>query len=248
MGSFLNVCIYRLPREESVIWPGSKCPHCSKLIRWFDNIPILSFFLLRGRCRDCRGEISIRYVMVETLMGMVFVWVWFFFGWTAEGTVALLLFPALLVASLVDLEHQIIPDEVSLGGLLAGFILSAVFPRIHQETVWWRGFIQALMGAALGGGMIYVTGVIGDFIFKKESMGGGDVKLLAMLGAFLGWEKTIFIFLLAPILALPLGLFMKFVRNVHVIPYGPFLALAGWIAFLWGDEIMRWYWYGMSGY
>ena len=248
VGSFLNVCIYRLPREESVIWPASKCPHCAHPIRWFDNVPILSFFILRGRCRDCQGEISVRYATIETLTGIIFLWVSVFFGWTAHGVVALILFCSLLVASVVDLEHQIIPDEISFGGLAVGLILSSVFPEIYQEAIWWKGLIQALIGALLGGGMIYVTGMIGDFVFKKESMGGGDVKLLAMLGAFLGWKNAILIFLLAPILALPLGLFLKFARRVHVISYGPFLSLAGWISFVWGDKIIQWYLYGMRFY
>ena len=130
VGSFLNVCIYRLPREESVIWPASKCPHCAHPIRWFDNVPILSFFILRGRCRDCQGEISVRYATIETLTGIIFLWVSVFFGWTAHGVVALILFCSLLVASVVDLEHQIIPDEISFGGLAVGLILSSVFPEI----------------------------------------------------------------------------------------------------------------------
>ena len=141
-----------------------------------------------------------------------------------------------------DLEHEIIPDEVSLGGLGAGLVFSMLLPSLHGETTWWRALVDAILAALLGGAMIYGTGVIGDFIFRKESMGGGDVKLLAMLGTFLGWKKVILVYLIAPILALPLGLFLKWFRRAEVIPYGPFLSLAGWMGFLWGDQWIGWYW------
>lgn len=244
-GSFFNVCIYRLPLDQSVVWPGSHCPACRKPIRWYDNIPILSFVLLGGKCRDCKGRISPRYAVIELVTGIAFLWIWRIEGWTLQGLEAAFLFSALLIVSAVDLEHQIIPDEISLGGLLIGISASFIFPSLHREMVWWRGGVASLIGVLAGGGLIYGTGVLGTLIFKKDAMGGGDVKLMAMMGAFLGWQKIILVFFMAPVLALPTALFFKFVKRVDVIPFGPFLSLAGWIAFLWGDVLIRWYWRGM---
>lgn len=244
-GSFFNVCIHRLPREESIVWPPSRCPGCQKSIAWYDNVPILSMLFLKGRCRNCGTRIAPRYFVVELITGLFYLWIWFYFGWEVKGFVSAVLFSLLLIATVVDLEHQIIPDEVSLGGLGAGVVLSIVIPSLHGETIWWRGLVSSVIGSLVGGGVIYATGVIGSLIFRKEAMGGGDVKLLAMLGAFLGWKKVILVYLLAPILALPLGLFLRFVKRTEVIAYGPFLSLAGWMCFLWGDQFIAWYFSGL---
>ena len=243
-GSFFNVCIHRLPREESIVWPPSRCPGCQKPIEWYDNVPILSVLLLKGRCRNCGTRITPRYFVVELVTGLFYLWIWFYFGFEIKGLISAVLFSLLLIATVVDLEHQIIPDEISLGGLVLGLLLSPIIPSLHGETIWWRGFIQALVGTLVGGGLIYTTGVIGSLIFRKDAMGGGDVKLLAMLGAFLGWKKVVLVYLFAPILALPLGLFLRFVKRVEVIPFGPFLSLAGWMSFLWGDQFIAWYFSG----
>ena len=246
-GSFFNVCIHRLPREESILWPSSRCPACRKPITWYDNIPILSTLVLRGRCRNCGARFTPRYFIVEFVTGCFYVWIWFYFGWEVKGFISAVLFSLLLIATVVDLEHQIIPDEISLGGLALGLLLSAIFPSsLHGEVVWWRGLLDALIGMLVGGGTIYLTGVIGSFIFRKDAMGGGDVKLLAMLGAFLGWQKVILVYVLAPVLALPIGLFLKFTKGAQVIPFGPFLSLAGWLTFLWGDSFILWYFHGMK--
>ena len=240
-GSFLNVCIHRLPCEESIVWPGSRCPSCRTSIAWYDNIPVLSFLALGGRCRSCKTKISSRYWMIEILTGCAYLWIWFYFGLTLIALAAAILFSLLLVAAAVDLEHQIIPDEVSLGGLAVGFLLSALIPALHREVIWWRSLIDSGIGLVAGGGIIYATGVLGNLVFRKDSMGGGDVKLLAMLGAFLGWQKVFLVFFFGPVLALPFGLFLKFVKKEEIIPYGPFLALAGWLIFLWGDQLIAWY-------
>ncbi len=246
LGSFFNVCIFRLPREESVVNPPSHCPACGAPISWYDNIPVISFFMLGRKCRACLAPIRPRYVVIELLTGAVFVWLWLTYGLSVRGVAGAFLFSCLLIASVVDLEFQIIPDEVSLGGLAAGLLFSTVFPSIHGEILWWRGLLLSLLGVVAGGGLIYLTGVIGDFVFKKESMGGGDVKLLGMIGSILGWQNVLLVFFLAPVLALPLGLFMKFVRRAEVIPFGPFLSLAAWMAFLWGDKMIIWYLNGMG--
>ena len=245
-GSFFNVCIHRLPREESIAWPASRCPSCRKPILWRDNIPLVSFLILRGRCRQCGAGISPRYFVVELVSGLFFLWSWLYFGFTARALEAAVLFSLLMVATVVDLEHQIIPDEVSVGGLCFGLLLSILMPSIHGEAVRWRSLADSAIGLLAGGGLIYVTGAIGNWVFRKESMGGGDVKLLAMLGSFLGWQKVVLVFLLAPVLALPLGLFLKFVKRQEVVAFGPFLSLAGWMAFIWGERILSWYWRGMG--
>ena len=245
VGSFFNVCIHRLPLSESVVWPGSHCPACRKPVRWYDNIPVVSFILLDGKCRDCKAIISPRYTVIELVTGVAFLWAWLHYGWTLTGFVALFLFSALLVASVVDLEHQIIPDEISLGGLVLGIAMSGLVPGLHGQTVWWRGSLASVIGVLVGGCLIYGTGVLGTLIFRKDAMGGGDVKLMAMLGAFLGWKKMVLVYLLAPVLALPMALFFKFAKRVEVIPFGPYLSLAGWVAFLWGDVLIHWYFRGM---
>jgi leader peptidase (prepilin peptidase) / N-methyltransferase len=243
-GSFFNVCIHRLPREQSIFWPPSHCTNCKKAIPFYLNVPLISFLLLKGRCHNCESSISVRYFLVELITAFVFLWIWYVLMWSMIMLIAVTLFSLLLVATAVDLEFQMIPDEVSLGGLFVGFLASSLYPLIHGEEIWYRGLIEAALGAALGGGLIYLTGVIGTFVFKKEAMGGGDVKLLAMLGAFIGWERTLFVFLAAPLLALPLGLYIKLSKRSELIPYGPFLSLAGWIAFFWGKPLIEWYWPG----
>lgn len=240
-GSFLNVCIHRFPREQSIIWPGSKCPSCKKPIAWYDNIPVLSFFILGGQCRSCQVKISFRYWIVEVITGLVYLWIWFRFGVSVYGVVAAILFSLLLVATVVDLEHEIIPDEISLGGLVCGLVLSGLLPSLHYELIWWRGLLQSLIGLLIGGGVIYLIGTIGNLIFRKDSMGGGDIKLLAMIGSFLGWQKVMLVFFFAPVFALPFGLYFKFIKKKEIIPFGPFLSLAGWLAFLWGDQLIVWY-------
>ena len=243
-GSFLNVVIYRLPREESIVRPGSHCTFCRAPILWYDNIPILSFVILGARCRQCRVRISFRYPIVELLTGFLFLWIWRHSTSTLQALVGAFLVSSLLVVSAVDLEHQIIPDEVSLGGLAVGILVSPIVPSLHGEVLWWKSLVESVTGALAGGTLIYGTGVVGSMIFRKEAMGGGDVKLMAMLGAFLGWQKVVLVYLLAPILALPMGLFLKFSRRIDVIPYGPFLSVAGWISFLWGQALIDWYWGG----
>ncbi len=240
-GSFFNVCIHRLPREESLAWPPSHCPGCSKPIQFYDNIPIISFLVLWGRCRQCSVSISPRYFVVELLTATVFLWAWFSYSWSAQAIVSVLFFSLLLIATAVDLEFQIIPDEISLGGIVMGLAWSAFFPSLHGMSGWQESLLTSAYGALFGGGMIYLTGVLGTLAFKKEAMGFGDVKLVAMLGAFLGWKHVLLVYFAAPVLALPLALWVKWLRRSDVIPYGPFLSLAGWIVFFWGSEIIKWW-------
>lgn len=239
VGSFLNVCIYRLPREQSIVHPRSRCVHCGTLIRWFDNIPIVSYLALRARCRSCQQPISGRYPVVETLTGLSAVAVFVRFGFNAIGLIYFAFVAALITVSFIDLEFQIIPDEISLGGLVLGLLLSALLPSLHGAQTPWLALGRSVVGLLVGGGVLYLTGVIGDFIFRKESMGGGDIKLLAMAGTVLGWKPVGLTFFLAPIVALIPGLFILLFRRSHVIPYGPFLSVALVVSLFCGNDILR---------
>ncbi|MBI4388110.1 MAG: prepilin peptidase [Candidatus Omnitrophica bacterium] len=241
VGSFLNVCIHRFLRGESIVTPRSYCPACRKPIAWYDNIPLFSFIILGGKCRKCTVPISPRYFFIELLTGLAFVGSIHYFGWTAEGAASIVFLTFLLGMSATDLEERIIPDEMSLPGIMIGLLFSLSFPVLQQEASRWQGLLQSFFGMVAGGGMIYAAGVFGELLFRKESMGGGDIKLMAMVGAFLGWKEAILVFFLAPILALPIGLYMKFQKKEDYIPYGPFLSLAGVIILFFGDFLIRFF-------
>ncbi len=240
VGSFLNVCIYRMPEEgKSIIKPRSSCPSCSAQIAWYDNIPILSYIILKGKCRKCGVQISPQYIFIEALTGYIFVEYFILFGLSIQYVVYLYLTCSLLVATVVDFKLQIIPDEINFAGILVGCALSFFFPQLHGDSrkVW--GLLYALLGMITGGGLIYVTGVLGNLVFKKESMGGGDVKLMAMIGCFLGWKMTLLTFFIAPFLGSVVGLYVKFIRKQEIIPYGPFLSFSALIALFAGDKILK---------
>src|ERR1035437_2178132 len=185
VGSFLNVCICRMPKDESIVSPPSHCPHCSYQIRWYDNIPLLSYLLLRGKCRGCGSHISLEYPLVELLNGILTLILFLRFGLTLDFAALFLLCSALVVITFIDIEHQIIPDEISLPGIVIGFVLS-FFLKGH-------GWLDSLLGILLGGGILYLVAFGYHRLTGKEGMGGGDIKLLAMMGAFLGWKAVPFI-------------------------------------------------------
>src|SRR3990167_5243896 len=191
IGSFLNVCILRLPKEESLVFPGSRCMGCGKPIAWYDNIPILSFFLLGAKCRHCRCKISFQYPFVEAFTGVLFVVFYMTFGFTPKGFLYLYLTLGLLVQSVIDSRHKIIPDIITLPAIVVGLAVSAFFPEVHGQTGHLAGFWAALKGILLGGGFLYAVGTIAEWILKKEAMGGGDVKLLVAIGAAIGWRGVL---------------------------------------------------------
>lgn len=239
IGSFLNVCIYRIPAGLSVVAPRSRCPHCETPIRWYHNIPILSWLLLRGRCAYCGAAVPVRYAVVEALTGCLFVLFFYRFAFH-PATLASLILVALLVAiTFIDLDHQIIPDVISLPGIPLGFLCSFAFPWVS-----WQG---SLAGALLGGGFLLCIALAYELLTRHEGMGFGDVKLLAMLGAFLGWTSvfpTIFLgSVLGSLVGIPLMLIKKADRRL-AIPFGPFLS-AGALVYLYfidyWDPLMRWY-------
>lgn len=240
VGSFLNVCIVRMPQEKSIMFPGSHCVHCQKLILWYDNIPLISYFLLMGKCRFCHKKISIRYWIVELITAVSFVFFYGFFGWNWVLTPYLVFHCALIVATFVDLEHRIIPDEISIGGMILGLIFSFLMPQLHNTSSHLLALGKSLLGVLIGGGSIYAMGLLGDFLFKKESMGGGDVKLLAMVGSFLGWPMALLTFFIAPFFGAVFGIIVKLRTKESTIPYGPFLALGALISLFWGKDLIRW--------
>jgi leader peptidase (prepilin peptidase)/N-methyltransferase len=236
IGSFLNVCIHRLPRGESLVRPRSRCPACGTLIRAFDNVPLLSFLWLRGRCRDCRAAISIRYPAVELLNGLGYVLLWRRFGWTPDALIYGVFFSALVVVTFIDWDHQIIPNRITLPGIVVGLVSAA--------TVLAGSFVDAAIGAVLGGGLLYAVAVASEWVLKKEGMGLGDVKLLAMIGAFLGWKAvlvTVFVGALGGSLVGLALMALKLKRREDPIPFGPFLAVGAVSALFAGPELIAWY-------
>jgi len=264
VGSFLNVCIYRMPREQSIVWPRSRCPHCQHPIAWHDNIPLVSFALLGGRCRHCRASIHWQYPVVELLTALATIAVLSRFGTGVVGWAHLALIYGLIVSSFIDLEFRIIPDEISLGGLVLGVACSGLLPALHGTDSRVTALIRSVVGLLVGGGLLYATGAAGDgmliglrrlgvalrrrpfwrktlarYRHMRESMGGGDVKLLAMAGSILGWKPVAMAFFFAPFLAVIPGLVMLVLKRSHYIPYGPFLSLGLAIALFFGADVLR---------
>ncbi len=319
IGSFLNVCIYRWPQEKSVRTPSrSYCPHCEKTIPWYDNIPLVSYSLLGGKCRSCKKSISFQYFFVELLTAVTFLIFYLKFGLSSFLLPYLVMVSAFIVATFVDFRHRIIPDQVSLGCMWLGLIFSLIFPSLHHESagethigrvimkivlviillysfyefmrerkksvqdkekseeeqdsfvtffvvifffgfdslisflpkfgvntasnlyLYFQGLDQSVVGLLVGGGVIYVMGILGECMFKKEAMGGGDVKLMAMIGAFLGWKAAMMTFFIAPFFGAIFGIAEKIRTKDTAIAYGPFLVLGAIITLFWGDHIFLW--------
>jgi len=251
IGSFLNVCIHRMPESESVVWPRSHCPKCKKRIPGYDNIPFISFILLKGRCRFCKERISLRYPLVELISGLLFLAFFLRYGLSYNFFFYFVLAAALIIATFVDIQHRIIPDEISIGGLIIGFILSSIRGvNLNPLAFSFRPMLSSLFGIIIGGGVIYLTGWLFDLVYFKilknhpingetESMGGGDVKLLAMIGAFLGAPRALLTFFIAPFFGALLGIIILITKKDHTIPYGPFLSLAALISIFWSDKILH---------
>ena len=233
IGSFLNVCIWRIPRDESIVWPGSHCPACNHAIAAWDNLPLLSWLLLNGKCRHCKAPISPRYFVVELLAGALFTALWLVHGWTLQTPVYMLFSGALILGTFVDFDHLILPDRVTLGGMAAGLALSFLFPALQGQAARLPALIQSALGLALGYGLLWLVGTLGRLILKREAMGMGDVKLLGAIGACLGWQAVLFTIFVSSLSGTALGLALIAAGKKELqskIPYGPHIALG---AVLW---------------
>lgn len=236
VGSFSNVCIYRIPRNESIIYPASHCPKCSSTILAKDNIPLLSYVLLKGRCPNCGSRISIQYPVVEFLTGLVYVIIYQIYGVSVQSLIYIILSSALIIIAFIDLGEQVIPEVISLPGIVVGLILSFF---VHHIS-----FVNSALGIVLGGGIILVIRLAGSLIFKKESMGIGDIELTAMIGAFLGWRYITISLFLGFFLGALTGIFLilsKIKSREDAVPFGPFIVLGSFITLLWGEKILSWY-------
>lgn len=249
IGSFLNVCIYRLPLGKS-LGGRSFCPKCGCKISWYDNIPVVSYLILRGRCRSCRGGIGFQYPLVEIVSALlsVFTLVHNSYEFDRYFIWYLLFVSPLVVLSFIDLRHRILPDVITLPGIAVGFAAILYF----QYPLWTEALIYSVAGMTVGGGTLFLLAIVYQFIRKREGMGGGDVKLCGMLGAFLGWKAMVFVFLISSVLAIlyaVVTLIIPVSRNESkeeesgpmIIPYGPFLAMAALLFYFYGLEITTFY-------
>jgi leader peptidase (prepilin peptidase) / N-methyltransferase len=235
VGSFLNVCIHRLPRRESLLWPASRCPRCGTSLRWVHNVPLVSWIALRGRCASCRAPISAQYPVVELVTALLWVLiVW----WTPAGPLLasrLVLATILIVLFAIDLEHQILPNVITLPGILVGLAFSLVAPP---------GLPSSLLGMLLGGGVLYAIAAGYYLVRKEEGMGMGDVKMLAMIGAFLGWRAVLVTLVLASFAGAAVGLALMATHRGtlrYALPFGTFLSFGALVAMLVGDRLIDWY-------
>ncbi|UCE18353.1 MAG: prepilin peptidase [Gemmatimonadota bacterium] len=247
IGSFLNVCIYRIPAQKSLIRPGSHCCHCEAPIRPYDNIPLVSFLILGGRCRRCRAKISIRYPAVELMTALLFVALFRAYGPSLQFLIYGPLMAALLVITLIDLNQYIIPDRITIPGALVGLLCSPLNAQLGSGV---KGVFASLIGFFIGGILFFLIALLGSAVFKKESMGGGDIKLAAMLGTFLGWKGALFSFFLAFFSGALIGAIVLLVsshRSNTRVPFGPFLALGAACYVFFGELILETYWGYVSG-
>ncbi len=278
VGSFLNVCIARLPEGKSLVWPGSHCPKCGSPIRWFDNIPVISFILLRGRCRTCGLSISWQYPLVELLTACLFLLLVQKFTNLLALAIYIIFTCALVVITFVDFRHYIIPNEISIPGIFVGLALSLVPARLAGDQLvltrmtsspflrnlilrfsligpehlakynhviqFLTPFLDSLIGCITGAGLLYLAGWFSILVFKKEGMGFGDVKLLAMVGAFLGWKLALMTIMVGSVMGAGVGvtlIFLKLKTRADYIPFGPYLALGSFLSLMWGEQLLSLY-------
>jgi len=244
IGSFLNVCIYRIPFDLSIVRPRSFCPGCSRPIAGYDNIPVFSYLILRGRCRHCRMRISPRYPLIELLTGILFVAVWNRFGLDVLTLVFWVMVGGMIVATFVDFDHMIIPDSVSIGGMVFGVVMSGLVPGLHGEEAIGAALIKSIIGLVAGAGILWLVSVVGRWVFKKDAMGLGDVKLLGAVGALLGFPAVVYTILMSSLVGTVVGLTMIGLGGHQWrsrLPYGPYLAAAAVSWVLGGDQLWNWY-------
>ncbi len=236
IGSFLNVCIYRIPASLSIVHPGSSCPRCKTMIPFYDNIPILSYLLLMGKCRNCKAPIALRYPFVELLGGLFALACTLSFGPTLHGLVVFAFIATLIVVTFIDLDHRIIPDTISLPGIPIFFLAALAVP-----TITWQA---SAIGIVAGGGSLFIVAWVYQLLTGREGMGGGDIKLLAMIGAMIGWQGILFTLFAASAIGTIVGMLAMIQSGKGMrlaIPFGPFLAMGTIIYLFFGQALIFWY-------
>lgn len=236
LGSFVNVLIHRLPEKQSLIRPGSHCPECGKSIRFYDNIPLLSYLLLRGKCRDCGKSISWRYPFVEMLTALCTVALYLKYGWSVQFLTYTLFVTFLIAISMIDIDRGLILNKL----ILPGCILGIIFTLVLQVETW----SDVLIGGLSGGLIVFIIGWIGKWLFKKDSLGMGDVKLLILIGIYVGFPDVLmclFFGILAAGIFIITGMALRKIHLGDTIPFGPFIAIGSLTYLLWGEQILRWY-------
>jgi leader peptidase (prepilin peptidase) / N-methyltransferase len=251
IGSFANVCVYRIPLNRSVVRPRSHCAACGAPIEWYNNIPIISWVVLWGRAACCGTRIDMRYWLVELGMAFLYLAIWLKYGATdpVAGVIYAIMVSGLTIACLIDLDHYIIPDRFTLGGCAAGFVACAIHPSLMQQKTPLQGFSWSLASAIMGALVLIAIAWLGTLLFKKEAMGMGDVKLLAALSAFLGGTSITWILPLSSGIGAILGLSLIFWQRGAWgtrIPYGPFLGLAAVLWIFGGSDLTYAYWHNVA--
>jgi len=235
VGSFLNVCIYRLPRQQSINWPGSRCTTCDRALSWYENVPVASWLVLRGRCRTCGERISVMYPLVELVTAALFVAGYVIYGWTPLLAVRLAFACAMVVLFVIDLQHHLLPNVITVPGIVVGFALSLLFPP------GWRA---SLIGLIAGGGVLFAIAEAWYRLRGIEGLGMGDVKMLAMIGAFLGWKLMLVTLVLSSFAGSVIGIGVIALGRggmKSALPFGAFLAVGALTAAVVGDPLVEWY-------
>ncbi len=250
IGSFLNVCVYRMPRDQSVVKPRSMCPKCEQPIAWYDNFPVISWLLLGAKCRNCSQPISWQYPLVEAITGTLFFFIYWRFGLVLATPIYMLLAASLVLVTFIDLTDWTIPNEVTIPGVFIGVgcaVIGMVYP---QSGLLLSVPLNAIIGLFLGGGILYSLDKISLLLLKKRGMGFGDVKLMAMLGAFFGWKAAILNIVLAAFLGSIIGIILIVLAKRgggdknsegHYLPFGPYIAVGGLIVMFFGDSMINAY-------
>jgi len=254
IGSFLNVCIYRIPNEKSIVSPPSSCPTCNNRIKGYDLIPVFSYLILGGKCRHCGEKISPRYMLIELLTGLLFLLCFMVVGYTGQLLAFLVLTSVLITITFIDIDYQIIPDPIMIFGLVTGVIFVALGFVPHMGQAFWDNIFSALLGVLCGAGPLIMINLLTNLFIKRDGIGGGDIKLMGVAGLFLGFKNVLLALVLGVVIAGFFAIFyIKKIKsgetdepkekgfNVHEIPFGPYLALGCFVSMLFGSEILNWY-------
>ncbi|MEA3499635.1 MAG: prepilin peptidase [Candidatus Marinimicrobia bacterium] len=236
IGSFLNVLIYRLPRNESIVSPRSHCPHCNKKIHFYDNIPVISYIILQGKCRYCKSKISPRYLIVEIITAVILVSLYHIFGITLEMLFFSIFALILIVISFIDIENMKILNKIVFPGIAIGLFMTLIFRP--------NNIVQSLIGMVCGGGVLLLWFYIGRLLFKKDGLGAGDIKFAALIGVFLGVKNTLIALFLSPLFFTLIAIFLIPLKKVKLnskIPFAPFLSAGAFVSLCFGDELLSWY-------